>query len=118
MPSLFEDTAVPEFYDNVVGVRTRVPLRTSRLATKTGAYIITAADSIILADASGGAFTVTLPPAAVNNTFTIKKVDASGNVVTVDGDGAETIDGALTAALAAQYESLTVITNGANWFVV
>jgi len=118
MPSLFEDDAVPEFYDNVGGVRTRVPLRTSRIATKTGAYTITAADSIILADASGGAFTVTLPPAAVNNVFTIKKVDASGNLVTIDGDGEETIDGDLTVALSAQYESLTLVTDGSNWFVV
>lgn len=87
------------------------------LANKTAAYTIVEGDDFVPCDATGAAFTVTLPPADrfVGLEFTIKKVDASVNVVTIDGNAAETIDGAATVPLAAQWESRTVISNGSNW---
>jgi hypothetical protein len=87
--------------------------------TVTGAYTATSADETILADASGGAFTVTLPPAAglVGKRFTIKRTSASNNVV-VDGNGSETIDGAGTKSLNSQYAFISIACNGANWFIV
>ena len=50
--------------------------------------------------------------------YTVKKTDSSANAVTIDGNGAETIDGATTQALAAQYDALEVVTDGVEWFVV
>lgn len=77
-------------------------------------------NAIVLVDASGGAVTITLPTAASANGrhYTIKKIDSSANAVTIDGDGAETIDGATTQSLAVQYDALQVVSNGTAWFVV
>jgi hypothetical protein len=85
----------------------------------TTTYTATDLDSLILCNATGGAFTVTLPAVAgvSGKKLTIKKTDASGNAVTVDGNGAETIDGAATASLASQYKYISVISNGVGWFV-
>lgn len=90
------------------------------LATKTADYTITAKDGVIRADASSDPFTVTLPSVAgiTGTTYTIKKVDASANVVTVAANSSELIDGGTTAALSAQYDYLTVISNGAGWDII
>lgn len=76
-------------------------------------------NEMVLCDASGGAFTVTLPTAASasGKEVTVKKTDASANAVTVDGNGSETIDGALTSALSSQWDSVVVVSNGSNWFI-
>lgn len=79
----------------------------------------TVADTVdtILADATGGAFTITLPNAANVERVTVKKTDASANVVTVDG-GTATIDGNVTQAISFQYESFTFASDGTNYFLV
>ncbi len=48
----------------------------------------------------------------------IKKVDVSVNTVTVDGNASETIDGATTAVLTTQWESITIHCNGTAWFIL
>lgn len=71
----------------------------------------------ILADASGGAITINLPAATSGAEIKVKKIDATANLITVDGNGAEQIDGALTADLDVQYESFTLKSDGSNWFI-
>jgi hypothetical protein len=88
--------------------------------TKTSNYTVTESDrdKLILVDASGGAVTITLLAAATaGNGFrvVIKKTDSSANVVTVDGNLSETIDGSTTSALSAQYDSDNLICDGSNW---
>lgn len=87
---------------------------TEAIATKTSTYPITLADSTILAN---GTFTVTLPTAAsiAGRTFTIKNIGTG--VVTVATTSSQTIDGSLTQIINAQYNSMTVISNGSNWFI-
>jgi hypothetical protein len=77
-------------------------------ATKTGAYTVTVTDFYIAGDASGGAFTVTLPAASgvLGQLVYVKKTDSSGNAVTVGRTGSDTIDGATTQSLATQYASM------------
>ena len=91
---------------------------TTRTVTTTATA--SATDSVILADATGGAFTVNLPAASnrAGRVYTIKKTDASANAVTVDGNAAETIDGALTKVLATQYASTMIVCDGSNWFII
>ncbi len=86
---------------------------------KTTGYTATLTDDFISADASGGAFTITLPAVATatGKVYYIKKIDATGNPITIDGNGAETIDGAATAIINAQYESITLICNGSTWYI-
>ena len=91
----------------------------SKVVSKVNTYTA-AAENVILCDASGGAFSVNLPAAAssTNRRYVIKKIDASANAVTVDGDGAATIDGATTQALATQYDKIEVVCDGTAWFII
>lgn len=92
-------------------------------AAKTTGYSVLIADanSLIRGDATSGALTVTLPLlSAVFAGFivTIMKSDSGANVVTVDGNGAETINGATTRALAKQFEVETYESEGTEWKVI
>jgi parallel beta-helix repeat protein len=89
-------------------------------ATKTANYTLTQTDEVILADASSGAFTLTLPSAAsvgAGQEYTIKKIDGSTNAITIDPNGTETIDGAATYSLASQWKYVTIVSDGANWVI-
>lgn len=88
--------------------------------TKTTTYTITNSDYTILCDASSAGFTVTLPTASgiTGKIFKIKKTDATGNDVTVEGNASETIDGQLNKILNAQYMSITVQSNGTSWYII
>lgn len=90
------------------------------LSTKTAAYTITATDAVILADATTAAFTVTLPTAVgiTGRTYTVKKIDAGLNTVTVAPTGMETIDGVVIQSLVAQNASQTYVSSGASWFII
>lgn len=83
---------------------------------KTGAYVVDNTDCVV--NCTANTFTVTLPTAVgLEGQYFIIKNSGTG-VITIDGDGTETIDGATTKILAVQYESMTVVSNGANWIVV
>lgn len=65
---------------------------------------ISVESTYVRVDATSGNVTVNLPPLALYKTgdiITIKRIDASGNTVTVDADGSETIDGSATTTIAA-----------------
>lgn len=77
-------------------------------------------NEVILWDATSGNKVVNLPAASTSTNFVIdiKKTDSSSNTVTIDGNASETIDGELTKILSSQYESITVICDGSNWFII
>ncbi len=89
------------------------------IVSKTTTYTITSSDDIVTCDASGGAFTVTLPAAASNTglVLLIKKTDNGTNAVTVDGNGSETIDGSTTIALPGLNNFIEVVSDGTNWVI-
>lgn len=84
----------------------------------TTAYTATPVDSVILADATGGAFSVTLPPAAgiSGKIYTVKRVNA-GPVVNIAADGSETIDGDTIVVLNTKGTSVDVISDGTSWWL-
>lgn len=90
------------------------------VATKTANYTALQSDDVILGDATSGAITITLPTAVgfSGKVFNIKKTDSSVNSVTIATTSSQTIDGALTAPLISQYQSLTLVSNGTNWSVL
>jgi hypothetical protein len=90
------------------------------ISTKTSSYVMTTADGTILADATSGAITITLPAAAsaAETIFTIKKKDITFNIVTVDANGAELIDGSTTYDLRTQYEAIKVQSDGSAWWII
>lgn len=79
-----------------------------------------ASNRVIIADATAGGFTVTLPLAAnaIDMEFVVKKVDSSVNVVTVTAQGAETIDGATTVTLTAQWGKVRIFCDGIDFYLV
>ena len=86
-----------------------------KYVAKTANYTATSANYLI--DCTANTFTVTLPT-AVGITGRQYVVNNSGTgVITVDADGTETINGALTVTLN-QYDSVTVVSNGANWIKI
>lgn len=88
--------------------------------TVTGTYTATVSDHTILCDTSGGGFTVTLPAAssAAGLVLVIKKTSSDANTLTIDGSGAETIDGSATQTTAVQYASFTIQSNGTAWSIL
>lgn len=74
----------------------------------------------VLVNAVGGARTITLPAAAsyTHRIYNIKKIDGSANTVTIDGNGAETIDGAATQTISTQWDSYTIQSDGTGWFII
>lgn len=87
-----------------------------------GTYDIDMAVDTYLMSSFGGVKTVRLPPAnaanAIGRIVHIKKIDVSGNAVNVSVQGGGNIDGSTTVALASQYQSLSAVSNGAQWFLI
>lgn len=85
---------------------------------KTSNYTLTTTDDEILGNASGGAFTFTLPTAvgASGKIYLLKRTDQTlANQITVNTTSSQTIDGITSTTLATQYESIRVRSDGANW---
>lgn len=92
---------------------------TLSVVSKSSGYVATTSDDVILC--SGSAFTVTLYAAAgnVGKVLKIKKVDSSlVNVITIDGNLSETIDGQLTTTLNTIYEEVELLCDGSNWHLL
>jgi hypothetical protein len=87
------------------------------VTTETGAYTANEND-VVLADASGGAFTVTLPSPSTDIAVTVKKIDGTSNAVTIATPGSETIDGSSDRTLTGQYVSRTVISDGSEYYII
>lgn len=89
------------------------------VASKTTTYTATIFETLISCDASGGAFTVNLPAASLvtGKHYYIKKTDSSFNIITIDPNGSETIDGSTTTTLNTQYEAIKIVSNGSNWII-
>lgn len=89
------------------------------VSTVTANYTALLTDGVILADATAGNITITLP-SALNTAlrYTVKKTDATANTVTIAPQSGQSIDGSSTLVLSSQWTSREVIPNGGNWYVV
>jgi len=84
------------------------------------AVTLTDAYHYVYCNCTSNVITVNLPAVSTvaRRLFVIKKIDSTGNAVTIDGSGAETIDGATTKTISSQY-SVTAIQAGATeWHIV
>jgi len=90
--------------------------RTLRVSEKIGAYTLTPADHVIIAN-SAVAFQVTLPNATdeVGRQFIIKNKGSAD--ITIDASGLGGIDGGYNV-VAAQYDSYTLLADGTNWNIL
>lgn len=77
-------------------------------------------EGVVLASAASGGFTLTLPPATVaaaGRRITVIKTDDSANPVALAGQSGQTINGAASFTLDAQWKRVVVIGDGANWVI-
>lgn len=84
---------------------------------------LTQNDYVLLCSPTGGSITVTLPAVAAvppGRTYFVQRDDTATNTVTLDGSGAETINGAATLAVGAAgaYGAVRVISDGVEWFTI
>jgi len=89
-----------------------------RSVTATGNVV--SGDYLLVCDATAGAITMTLPSAALvpGRIYVFKRINSGANAVVVDPSGAETIDGAATHTLSAQWNSVTIMSDGTAWFII
>ncbi len=86
----------------------------------TAATTLTENDDVVTVDTTSGAVTVTLPPVSGTRgkLYYVKKTNVGANNVTLDGNGAETIDGAATVVWNTQWMTKAVVSTGAAWMTV
>jgi hypothetical protein len=79
---------------------------------------LTNTNDVVLASAASGLRTITLPIPSSGKTLTVKKTDSAVNPVKILPAGSETIDGVASYNLSAQYESISITTDGTNWYII
>jgi hypothetical protein len=77
-------------------------------------------DEYVFVDAGSGDVAVTLPSATGRDgqIYTIKKIDNSGNAVTVTNNSSQLIDGNNSYSLSTQWALVTVVANNGAWMIV
>jgi len=82
-------------------------------------YSVTNNNATILVNHPLSPFGVLLPSAStvVGQQYQIKKIDSSANAVTVSTTSSQTIDGNLTYTLATIYKSVTLQSDGSNYYI-
>ncbi len=79
----------------------------------------TSGEIILLVNTTANNVLINLPTAVGNTAkITIKRVSGGSNTLTVDAFLTQTIDDGLTAPLVSQYETITLISDNLNWFVI
>lgn len=92
----------------------RVAWHDRRLAADTGVF---PSDDFLLADTASGSVTLTMPRVAgCRGTWFMAKKLTAANTLTVAAAAGETIDGAASVALTAQYASVRLYSDGATWW--
>jgi hypothetical protein len=101
----------------------RMPSNTlQRVGVSDANYTATSSNYLIGFTSLSTGRTVTLPAASTMNNKTIIVKDESGSAgahnITVEGAGSETIDGAAAKTISTNFGSITMYSNGVNWFVI
>lgn len=81
---------------------------------------LTTNDVVVVGTGGAGGITLTLPAVASSQykLYHAVKEDDGAGAVTLDGNSSETINGATTYALSAQYDAVTIWCDGSEWFVL
>lgn len=114
------ERALADIEESIAGLLTPVVGYPRKFTTVTAATTLGPTHDVLLVDATSGALTITLPAVSGSSErqYVVKKVDSSGNAVTVDGNASETIDGATTNVLSSQYDTVRVGCDGSVWWTL
>lgn len=84
-------------------------------------YVATTSDQVFLVNATGGPVTVTLPDVHIaGRVYELKDMFgvAPGTAITFQPSGGDTIDGNPSVTLTIPYQSLSICSDGTNWFIL
>lgn len=64
--------------------------------------------------------TITMPVGTLGKVYIVKDCfgDAAANPITIQGSGAQLVDGAASATISADFSSLQLVFNGTDWSIV
>lgn len=96
------------------------PTIEAQVLVTTTPYAVLSTDYTIRVEATIANARVDLPASASNSgrILVVKKIDATANTVTLDGNASETIDGVTTQVLTTQFESMKIQSDGINWIII
>jgi len=114
------ELALADIERTLAGLLTPTVGYSRKFTTVAAATTLGPSHDVLLVDATSGALTITLPAVSGSGErqYVIKKIDSSGNAVTVDGNASETIDGATTSVLSSQYDTVRVGCDGSAWWTL
>ena len=121
-----DETGILSIIDKRSSLNTIIPTTGNKawnLTTiNTATYDLLATDYILSVAYTGtGTVTITLPSAQTTSGRIIIIKDAGGNAatnnITIDTEGAETIDGQATLVVNADYDAVSLYCNGTSWLV-
>lgn len=99
-----------------------VPTSAIRVAVATPITVSATTDDVISVQVPGPvAVAVNLPAGVIGHTFTIKDglgLASNTNPITINSDGADTIDGAIDATINTAFGSLTLVFDGGQWILI
>lgn len=99
-----------------------VTVPNKNVSTETTTATIGSTDDVVLASSAGGAYSLTLPAVSagdIGKVIEIKKTTTDFDAITIDGDGADTIDGSATTAIHTIGETLKIIlATATNWEIL
>jgi hypothetical protein len=110
-----------ESYDILEDAITQIEAELRRVTSKTEAGTLAVAEGGLIKVSAAVSYTLYLPTAVGNIglRYFFIKTDDNSNLITVDANGAETINGALTyAELNYQYAHVTIISDNLNWHII
>lgn len=93
----------------------------SPVVAKTASYTLVDTDRVVIFNTASGAMTATLPTAVGRGgqKFVIKKLGGTtANPLTIDPNGSQTIDGALTEVISVAGGFREIISDNANWHII
>ena len=107
-----------KYDDTTIGLNGSGELEVKDTTIDTPSDGTTISDDVNLVTTGASTVTLTLPAVSSGRKITVKKVDSGVGTVVIQRNSTDTIDGAISKTLYYQYESLTVICDGTNWFII
>lgn len=109
-----------EFDTNMVALQDAVNAAHLEAVSINNDSSITTSARMVIADASSNTILGTLPLAATatDMEFIIIKTDSTSNVVTVQTQNSETINGSTTATLSSQWSKFRVFCDGVAFYII
>lgn len=105
------------YFNQIYNLQQQLIVKKPTFTSVSGDYTVVSTDDILLCDASAAQLTITIPSAVDSDgrALTIKKIDSSSNYVVLSSNS---IDGSATQSLVNQYVSVTIRSDGTNWWIV